>query len=683
LTKWQGFFIFIAIVLLAACLRLYRLDQLPPGLHYDEAFKGVAARGVITGAARPIFFTENLTEEPMMAYATALAFVLFGETPWAIRLVSALAGILTVAALYMLARALFRSRASAALAALVLAILYWHVNFSRLGMEPILTPFTLTLAFAFLWRGLHLTSLPQPPLPSPDEVRQERGEGAMGVRGEVDFALAGLFLAGTQYTYKAALFIPLLVAAFIGIEILVDRGFWMRNWRGLLICALVAVLVFAPLGLYFVTHPGEFLERPSTVAASGAATLADNALKVAGMFFWRGDDNPRSNLPGRPALDPFLAIGFIVGLVACVARICKPESRFLLLWLIVMTLPSVLTDFAPHFGRSIGATPVLALITAYGFGTVGQVASAAWRAPRRDPSHVTRHPSLAARVTFAAILIAGLAFSASSTFNDYFNIWGARAGLFDSFDVGYLALAQKLRAAPANETLYLSPVAREYYTIQFGLAGRAARSFDGRRVLVLPPPGAPAAFGVVVRDDPRTPARLARLFPTSRAIETIDDWTGKAYAAIYRVEGAPRLAPQHSVHARLGDAIELIGYDVAREADAIALTVYWGSLAETRADYTVFVHLIGDALNPATQSPVWAQDDTRPGRGSYPTARWQAGEIIVDEYRVTIPADAPRGEYQIEMGMYNLETGARVRRVDANGAPMENDRVVFERITLP
>jgi hypothetical protein len=127
-----------------------------------------------------------------------------------------------------------------------------------------------------------------------------------------------------------------------------------------------------------------------------------------------------------------------------------------------------------------------------------------------------------------------------------------------------------------------------------------------------------------------------------------------------------------------------MGYDWAREDSrgAISLTVYWRSAAETRADYTVFVHLLG-ATNPATQSPIWAQDDTRPGRGSFPTPSWRPGEVIVDDYRLTIPADIARGDYQIELGMYTLETGARVRMVDANGAPMENNRVLLERISLP
>ncbi len=683
---WQEILTLAAILLLAALLRVYQLDQLPPGLHYDEAFNATMAHRVRVGIERPIFFTEDMTEEPMAIYVAALSFTLFGETPWALRLVSALAGIATIAALYALARALFspspaervtpspvkRGRAGVGvslLAAFALAILYWHINFSRLGMEPIFTPLMLTLALAFLWRAL-----------ASDERRVASGANSAS-RSRIThtctarkcrchaslFVLSGVFLAATLYTYKAALFTPILFAAFIALEILLDRGFWAQNGRGLIILVIAAVLVFSPLGLYLATHPEQFFERPGAVTALDAPTLVDNALKVAGMFFLRGDDNPRSNLPGRPALDPFLALGFIVGVLACLARIRRRESRFLLLWLVVMILPSVLTDFAPHFGRSIGVTPAIALIVASGFATIIEKARAAPRA-----------------LLFAVycLLFTGFAFSTFSTARDYLAIWGARTGLFDSFDAGYLTLAEKLRDRPASEVIYLSPVDKDYYTIQFGLAWRDARSFDGRRVLVVPPPGVAATYGIVTRDDPRSVARLGKIFPAARALETIGDYTGKPYATLVRVEGAARVSPQKIVNARLGDAIELIGYDSARDGDAIVLTVYWSCLAETREDYTVFAHLIG-AVNPATQSPVWAQDDTRPGRGTFPTSRWQNGEVIVDEYRLLLPSNLSRGEYQIEIGMYNLATGARVQVVDANGAPMESNRVIFERIALP
>ncbi len=640
MSKRLELFLFVAILLLAGFLRLYRLDQLPPGLHYDEAFNATQARNVLAGIERPLYFTEDLTEEPMAIYTASVFFALFGASPFSLRLVSAFVGIVTVAALYLLARHLFSSLSAALLSAFVLAILYWHINFSRLGMEPIFLPLVLTLGMGLFWKAF----------------RPLRNSRLTKGRARVRFVLAGLFFALTQYTYKAALFVPMLFAAFLATEILMNRNAIARNLRGLELFCLAAVLAFAPLGLYWAAHPSEFIERPSTVLVT-PSQLVNNVIQVSAMFFLRGDENPRSNLPGRAVLDPFLAIGFIVGIVVCLARFKRVESRLMLFWLVAMALPSVFTDFAPHFGRSIGAAPAVALVTGYGFDGVRRTFNT--------------------RRTYAVtILLVGLAFSTLSTFRDYFDVWASRTGQFDSFDVGLFSLAQKLRAEPANETIFISPVDANHYTIQFGLNGEA-RSFDGRRVLALPEPGAAAAYGIITRDDTRSLTRLGKIFPTGRVVETIYDFTAQPFAVIYRAEGPPQIAPQNRVNARVGDAIALIGYDLTRNVNEITLTVYWGSIAETREDYTVFVHLLDSS------SQVISQDDARPGHGTMLIPRWRAGQVIVDEYRLVIPLNLPRGEYQIEIGMYDLASGARVRITDANGTRMESDRVLVERLALP
>lgn len=663
--RYWSFAIFIAVIAFAACLRLYRLDALPPGLHYDEAFNATMAQRVQTGVERPLFFTEDLTEEPMAIYVTSLSFALFGASPWSLRLVSACAGIFTVAALYLLAREMFRSTWVAALASFILAILYWHINFSRLGMEPIFTPLMMTLAFAFLWRGMrHVIASAQDAQQSPNHD-SEIAASPNASRLLAMTILSGIFLGATMYTYKAALFVPILAALFFGIEFLIDRK-WLRTFA---FVGVVAIFIFAPLGLYFAANPNQFLERPTSVTASSTPeTVLDHTIRVAGMFFIQGDENPRSNLPFRPVLDPFLAIGFILGIISSVIRIRQRESRFMLLWLGVMVLPSILTDYAPHFGRSIGVTPVVALITAYGFGTSWQ--KAVGSKPRWNFLLPTAY----------CLLLSGLIFSTFSTFNDYFNTWASRTGLFDSFDVGILDVADKLGTQPPNESLYVSPIDQHYYTLQFGLNGREARSFDANHGLVLP--AASATYGIITRQDSRTLDRLAKIFPNGRALETVYDWTAKPYAVIFHAEGAPQLSPQKQVGARLGDSVELVGYDVSREGRAILLTVYWRALAAMTDDYTVFAHLLG-AINPGTQSPVWAQDDARPGHGSFPTTRWRSGEIVIDDYRLMIPADAPRGNYQIELGMYVLQTGGRLRVVNAQGVEMENERVLLEQLSVP
>lgn len=646
-----------AIILVAAFFRLYRLDELPPGLHYDEAFNATMAQRVLAGVERPLYFTEDLTEEPMAIYTASLFFGLFGASAFSLRLVSAFVGILTVAAVYFCARSFAPvpfgegGWGLGLLSAFILAILYWHINFSRLGMEPIFLPLMLTLGIGFLLRAIFHAS--------PVLRGRERGWG-----------LAGLFLALTLYTYKAALFVPIFISAFLLSEIIFNRAFLRQNARGLAVFFATAVLVFAPLGLYWATHPGEFIERPSTVLAT-PATYIHNALQVGAMFFLHGDENPRSNLPGRAALDPWLAIGFIIGIIVCLARFKHRVPHLLLIWLGAMVLPSVLTDFAPHFGRSIAVAPAIALITAYGFTTLAErIFTPITRIFAKNDSR-----GLAGKIvlTFFVLLFS---FSTFSAFNDYFNIWAARTGQFESFDVGLLSLAQKLRTRPPNETLFLTPVERDHYTIQFGLQGADANSFNGSYALVLPESGSAGAYGIVTRSDPRTLTRLQKFFPSGRAVETVYDFAGQPYAVIFRVEGTGQPLPSKQVNARLGDQIALLGYDAVRTGNDIALTLYWGSLAEARADYTVFVHLLDSS------GRVIAQDDAQPAHRSYPTSRWRAGQVVLDDYHLVVPPGA-RDELKIEIGMYVLDTGARLRVTDVNGAPMENDRVLIERFALP
>jgi hypothetical protein len=46
---------------------------------------------------------------------------------------------------------------------------------------------------------------------------------------------------------------------------------------------------------------------------------------------------------------------------------------FLLLWLIVMLLPTIMSGDAPHFGRMTGAAPVIAILIALGIHHVSRI----------------------------------------------------------------------------------------------------------------------------------------------------------------------------------------------------------------------------------------------------------------------------------------------------------------------
>jgi len=147
-----------------------------------------------------------------------------------------------------------------------------------------------------------------------------------------------------------------------------------------------------------------------------------------------------------------------------------------------------------------------------------------------------------------------------------------------------------------------------------------------------------------------------------------------------RLYATPRefLNTQIRVGARVGDFAELSGYRLGenyRAGGVVELSLYWRVLKKTKASYTVFVHLTDAA------GRVIAQQDNPPVRGTYPTNAWQKNELVVDQYTLTIPADA-RGEYRIEVGMYDPTTSTRQPAWDASGARWANDAMGLKKIKV-
>ena len=135
---------------------------------------------------------------------------------------------------------------------------------------------------------------------------------------------------------------------------------------------------------------------------------------------------------------------------------------------------------------------------------------------------------------------------------------------------------------------------------------------------------------------------------------------------------------EHPQEAILDDKIQLLGYNIEsgfRPGDGIHLTLFWQCLKEMGQDYTVFTHLIDK------QGIIWGQKDNPPVDGLYPTTKWQAGEIVRDQYDLIISPDAPSGKYRIEIGMYTAQTGQRLSVLDSEGQQMR-DRILLGPITI-
>ena len=126
---------------------------------------------------------------------------------------------------------------------------------------------------------------------------------------------------------------------------------------------------------------------------------------------------------------------------------------------------------------------------------------------------------------------------------------------------------------------------------------------------------------------------------------------------------------------RRGEAAAISG------GDTLELTLYWRGTAKVGERYTVFTHLLGQAFNPATNGPVWAQHDSEPMDGGWPTTAWFVGDLIADVHRLEVPATAPPGDYQLEIGLYQVATGHRLPIWDDAGT-LIGDRVLLDGFSL-
>jgi 4-amino-4-deoxy-L-arabinose transferase-like glycosyltransferase len=127
--------------------------------------------------------------------------------------------------------------------------------------------------------------------------------------------------------------------------------------------------------------------------------------------------------------------------------------------------------------------------------------------------------------------------------------------------------------------------------------------------------------------------------------------------------------------ANLGNLVRLIGYDVdtrrAWPGGRVAVTLYWQAQAAIADDYHVFVHMEGRG-EMGSEAAIWGQADGRPVCWTYPTFDWRPGQIIADQHAINIEPDTPRGDYQLIVGMYLPESGARLDVLDEGGQPVGN-----------
>ena len=115
------------------------------------------------------------------------------------------------------------------------------------------------------------------------------------------------------------------------------------------------------------------------------------------------------------------------------------------------------------------------------------------------------------------------------------------------------------------------------------------------------------------------------------------------------------------------DAPALRGYTVhanrVRPGDELLVDIYWEGEVGVKSPLSSFVHLRNSrpngSMNPRSGNEIWAQVESFLPGGLL-TNEYLPGKLYKDEFRVPLPEDLPPGEYFVEVGWFNPESGEQL-----------------------
>ncbi|MFN2136128.1 MAG: ArnT family glycosyltransferase [Candidatus Promineifilaceae bacterium] len=657
----------IVILLLALGLRLFRLNGIPPGLTHDEANHGREALEIRDGVLR-YYFPLNYGSEPLYSYMVAGSMSVLGENVFALRFVNVVFGVAAIAMTAVWANRAF-DKATALIAAGLMAVSFWPLASSREALRAGMLPFFMVLAVWFFWQ---ITCNPcgeeRPPF-----SKKAPGDSA------IDWRLLGLVLGfalsivATFHIYLAARVAWLLFPFFLLYLALFHRSDFRRSWQPALAGLLLAGLLVLPMFVYLAHNPYaqtrlSMLDGTLAQLSSGELRpILTNALQAFLAFFWPGygDQFLAYNIPGRPVLDAFTAIFFLIGLIVSLRRWRQPANAFLLIWYVTGIIPSLVTGPTANTTRNLAALPAVYLL-----GAVGFLAAARWLAARLSWSRRTV-------LTIGALAWFGIVLFVSA--RDYFGRWGEspevrgayQHTLIEELDYlqGHISEGQQVLLS----SVYPGPAHDP--SIALVVAGDGARQWrwsDARYALVLP--SGPDSVAAIPASTPPHQAFADVLEPQETVILRPDD-RDPSYT-YYTLEGASLAAnPTKEPLADFGAAIELLDAQwlagpVSPGNNAELLTVWRvtnpANIGPAHAptfttDAVFFTHLLDASgaivsQRDALDAPSWS---------------WHDGDIILQIHQLPLGADLPAGAYEAFVGIYDRPTGERLPLFDDQGATNE------------
>ena len=349
----------VLILVVAALLRLLRLGNLNQNL--TGGADDVSVLKQVSGDLRLFLADPQGLNGPFVAIQGFLVSI-FGPTPLAALLPSAIIGTLTVLVVYFLTLEILRHPGQhaqhhgiALLAALLAATSGWHVSLSRSGMQVVLLPLLMCLAVYALLRAFHAI----------DRATQEASAAADGeeaVRAPLRrpyilalFAVVGVSTGLACDLAPGLWLVPMLV---IGVTL---AWRWRRPeifqrmrvaFGTLVLSALVTGLpalwtVFSPMVGFrvgsdiFARSSEPISHTPSPFDPDFWARVGANALDVLRLLVTQDYSAGYPAVGGEPIIPTYLGIFFYIGLALILYRLIRHRDLTALALALLLALPLV------------------------------------------------------------------------------------------------------------------------------------------------------------------------------------------------------------------------------------------------------------------------------------------------------------------------------------------------------
>ena len=680
--------VLLLIVLAGIALRIYRLDA--QSFWYDEGNSArIAERSlqlIIAGAAGDI-------HPPLYYIALHYWRALFGESEFALRMLSVLCGVGLLIFTYLLARRLFTPRAGLIAAALV-ALSPFAVYYSQearmyvmLAFEAAVSTWALCSILDFRFWILDrdgnsrfeigdwgnrtaISNLESRISLVQSKIQNRKSEILLYVLSTA----AGLY---TQYAYP---FVMIAQGMAVLVWLIGARG---KRTRALAIYAainVVAIVLFAPWLPIAIRQVTSWSVTPQSYQVGQAMLDAYRWLVVG-----RTLPLDQATLP-LVAVGALALLGVLFGMLQRDARARRVLPTMLLLLLVITPFALL---FVFHLYREaylkfllVCAAPLL-ILAARGIDGLASLASPSRALPemsdfsqKSDISNSSRGGAAFGhwvRTGIATVLTLGmLALWWPSLQNLYTNSAYARD------DYRGIARTIEADARPRDAVLLNAPNQWEVFTYYHR---QGAPSIP----LTYHPANMPAVdeqmqpiaaqyvrlFVLYYGENESDPGAGFERWLAEHAFKADEQWIGNIRLAVYAAHSPIAAIP---LTATFGDGIMLenVSVDLGEyeSGEIIPLRLTWQADAQVAQRYKVFVHVGG------ADAPPVAQNDSEPAAGTRPTDTWKAGEQVVDQRGVWLKPGLAPGSYGLYVGVYDSATGKRLPVQSQSG------RVVGDRLWL-